>query len=258
MKRIMSSILALLVLLGGLLWLIYAFQGHLLYPAPQTPPPATLPSHAQKLALEQSYAYLMLPAVDHQPAAAVIFTHGNAETAEMWLGEFETLREAGLAVLLVEYPGYGHAGGSPNLSSIKNTMLAAFDAISEHPAIDRKRIIAYGRSIGGGAAALLAKHRPVAALALESTFSTLAQLVKEKGFPSFLLKDRYNNLEVVAALEVPLYLYHGKEDDLIPFAHAQQLAAVAKDLTFHQEACGHNDCPRHWGRFLVFVEHKVK
>lgn len=182
-----------------------------------------------------------------------MFTHGNAETAQLWLNQFEPLRQAGMAVLLLEYPGYGEAAGTASLKSIEKVMLQAFDDMAARKDIDAQRIIAHGRSIGGGAAGLLAAQRPVAALSFESTFSSLPKLVSEKGLPGFLVLDRYDNVAVVQALEVPVFIYHGQQDALIPIAHAQRLLAVAKHGQIFTADCGHNDCPRPWAAYLLFL-----
>ena len=41
------------------------------------------------------------------PAPAVIVAHGNGELIDFLPAEFAPLRQMGLGVLLVEYPGYG-------------------------------------------------------------------------------------------------------------------------------------------------------
>ena len=49
--------------------------------------------------------------------------------------EFEPLRDAGIGVLLVEYPGYGRSAGRPSEDSITATMLAAYDSGRRRPAL---------------------------------------------------------------------------------------------------------------------------
>jgi pimeloyl-ACP methyl ester carboxylesterase len=240
----------LLILLGCALCLVlvflayvYVFQEKLLYPAPRTVLPNTLPVGIEKVELAHGYG-LYLKARTDAPGPLLIFTHGNGETAYFWKDEFEALRQAGIAVLLLEYPGYAGAAGDPNLASIQGGILSAFDNLSKRPEIDAGKVIAYGRSIGSGAATLLAAQRPLVALCLEAPFSSLARLVKEKGYPPFLLKDRYDNEAIVRQLEIPLFLYHGSRDVLIPLSHSETLAEAGKDVTLIVADCGHNDCPR--------------
>ena len=233
----------------------YAFQNKLLYPAPNYPVLEKLPAYAKKITLGDSYGYLLTSENNSaKPSPLVIFSHGNGELIDMWVSRFQPLLNNNIAVLLVEYPGYGVADGETSLVTINETMLNAYDTVSTLPYIDENKIIAYGRSIGGGAAALLAKQRPLMALALESTFSDLPSLVAEKFPLSFLLKDRYNNTEIVAALNIPIFIYHGVKDQIIPFSHAKILKKAAKMSTFYSEVCGHNDCPRKWQAFILFLQ----
>ena len=154
-------------------------------------------------------------------------------------------------MLLVEYPGYAGAAGKPDQVSIRETMLAAYDKLASRPDIDAKRIVGYG-SLGGGALSELARSRPLAAVAYESSFTTLAALVKEKGFPAFLLRDRFNNEDITVLATTPVFVFHGTEDSVIPFHHARGLAAAGAHVRLYSAQCGHNDCPRTWKQLLEF------
>ncbi len=243
-----------LVLVGLVL---FAFQRRLLYPAPSLGLPATLPAGVEKMEFSDGYG-LLLTAAKHESdrRPVLIFAHGNGETAFLWHDQFGEILAAGVSVLLVEYPGYGGAPGKPSLGSITRAIVAAYDAIASRPDVDHDAIIAYGRSIGGGAAAILARERKVAVLGLESTFSSMSELVAEHGYPRFLLRDRYDNERIVGALRIPIFLHHGVHDTIIPLAHAERLERVAHDGILTTAGCGHNNCPRPWGAFLAFLRSK--
>jgi len=256
---LLSVIGSLIGIVAIALALLYLGQDRLLYPAPPSRVPEVLPPDTSMLTLESGYALLQsAPADGHdEPRPLLIFTHGNGETAQMWLGAFGPLLARGISVLVVEYPGYGGAPGRPTRKTIEKTMLAAYDAAVKLPGVDPSRIVGYGRSIGGGAMGLLAGRRPLAALCLESSFTTLHELLAEKGLPVFLLRDRYDTAEVLAQLDIPVFLYHGRHDTLIPFHHSERLAGLATEATLLPADCGHNDCPRPWGPLLSFLEEKV-
>ena len=118
-----------------------------------------------------------LPAIRDSTTArspALIFTHGNAELIDDWLLPLEPLRQMGVSLLLVEYPGYGRSEGVPNETTIVHTVVDAYDWLAARDDVDGNRIVAMGRSLGGGPAAALTHRRQVAALVLESTFSSVA------------------------------------------------------------------------------------
>jgi pimeloyl-ACP methyl ester carboxylesterase len=64
-------------------------------------------------------------------------------------------------------------------------------------------------------------------------------------FPSGLvLKHRFESEQKLPSLRVPHLLGHGRRDTLIPFRHADRLAAVSKSaqLTrYVSDEAGHND-----------------
>lgn len=242
----------------ALVGLLYTGQRSLLYPAPAGVVPEQLPSGIERVDFEPGYGFLLAPkerTVERAPL--IIYAHGNAELALWSVDAFDAPLKRGFAVLIVEYPGYGGAPGDPTFESIRGTILAAYDAMVARPDIDPDRIIAYGRSMGGAAASLLASERPVAALGLESTFSSLPELVEDFYVPGALVRDRFDNLSIVATLDIPVFVFHGSLDSVIPVEHGIALSGAGKDVTYLEAACGHDDCIGPWPEFMDFVERKV-
>jgi uncharacterized protein len=194
-----------------------------------------------------------LPARQPGRAPLIMNTHGNGELIDQWAERVGPLRDAGFGVLRVEYPGYGRSGGKPSDESITATMLAAYDWAARDPRVDAARIVAHGRSMGGGAAGQLAKHRPVAAVVLESTYTSLAAMVRAHGVPDFLVATRLDTLTALAAYHGPLLILHGERDMVIPVSHARAMAAVYPRARLVIEDCGHNDCPPQWELVLGFL-----
>ncbi|HSX59795.1 MAG TPA: alpha/beta hydrolase [Tahibacter sp.] len=176
------------------------------------------------------------------PAPALLFFHGNGETVDEHLQSFDALRALGLHVLLVELPGYAGADGQPGFQSLVEVSTAAYDWLAQQPLVDRARIVALGRSIGGAPAAELSRHRPLAALVLLSTFASTADLANDHYLPSWLVRDPFDSAARIAAFPQGVLLMHGDHDTLIPPAHARKLAAASPRTQLHREACGHNDC----------------
>ena len=247
-------IAAVLGLVGlGLIGAWMGLQRRVIYPRPQRPEPPQLPAGAETVWLGQDReieSWFLQPAAS-TPFPVVMFMHGNGELIDDHVAALAPLTREGVGVLLVEYPGYGRSGGSPNERSITAAVVAAFDYLSVQPQVDAERIVAYGRSIGGGAACALGAVRPVAALVLESTFTRLGDLMP-RFVPRALMLDRFDNLTVVASGGSPVLVLHGERDRIIPFNHGEALARAA-GTTPVAMACGHNDCPtplREISRFL--------
>jgi pimeloyl-ACP methyl ester carboxylesterase len=233
--------------------LMFAVQRRLAFPGVRRDSPrptATAPAGARQVWLETSFgrveAWFRPVAGAASTAPSVLFAHGNGELIEDWQAPMESLRNQGVNALLVEFPGYGHSEGSPSRESIRETFNEAFDWLVREGGVDVDRIVAYGRSLGGGAAADLSLDRPVRALALQSTFSSAVEVAREMFLPGFMVRDRFDNRRAVAAFGGPVLLMHGPQDEVISYEHAERLASVRPGLRVTQIACGHNDCGPVW------------
>lgn len=259
MLKTVAAIAIVAALIATAYWaLLFFAQRSMLFPAPPLGGAPPRPAFAEQVWLKTTFgrveAWYLPPAGESaRPSPLLMFTHGNGELIDYWPEEFEPARERGLAVLLVEYPGYGRSEGSPSEASITESMLAAYDWAATHPRIDKARIIPYGRSLGGGAAAIVAKARPVPALILESAFSSVAAFAAGFAAPQFLLRDRFDSVAAIAEFKGPVLIVHGDRDDIVPPSHAQALANASKNVTLRFLPCGHNDCRRPWPEVLAFL-----
>jgi pimeloyl-ACP methyl ester carboxylesterase len=67
------------------------------------------------------------------------------------------------------------------------------------------------------------------------------------------VRDRFDNLEGVRRLKVPLLILHGRHDRIVPVAHAKALHAAQPASELVLMPCGHNDCPRSWSTIERFL-----
>jgi uncharacterized protein len=229
----------------GYLCALFFKQGLLIYPGAHITvgraPPKAIGLVPLEIAIPQGHVEaFFLPASSpggRQPI--VIFAHGNGEVIDYWVSALSGFQERGIGVLLVEYPGYGRSTGSPSESSIRAAVDAAYDRIAADPRVDRTRIFGFGQSLGGGAICLLARDRPLRALILQSTFTSLDTFTARYWAPSFLLRDHFDNLSAVVHFSGPILVIHGREDAVIPWRQGQELAAASRHSTFKLYECGH-------------------
>jgi fermentation-respiration switch protein FrsA (DUF1100 family) len=256
-----------LLLYGLYVFYFYAGQRSMMFPLHLIgPPPASFLAHnATDLSIQthagRVEAWLLWPhdgeaalLNSRPPYPLVIIGHGNGEIIDYWVEAVEPLRSRGMAVLLVEYPGYGRSAGVPTQDSIVEVFVAAYDAAVAHEQIDEGRVVFFGRSVGGGAVAQLAVQRPSAGLVLFSTFSSVRAMAASYRLPGFLARDPFDTQAVVAAYSRPILLLHGTQDPIIPFVHAQRLQAAAPHAELRPLPCGHNDCVRDWDSFWASLD----
>lgn len=241
----LTVLLAAGALYGAFLCVLFLKQGSFIYPGTQIrvdPAPPRAPG-VEPLSITTPRGVsesLFLPASaggGQQPL--VIFAHGNGEVIDYWVSALHGFRERGIGVLLVEYPGYGRSTGSPSETSIRAAMDAAYDRIVADPRVDRTRIFGFGQSLGGGAICLLARDRPLRALILQSTFTSLDGFTSRYWAPAFLLRDHFDNLSSVRHFPGPVLVIHGREDQLIPWQEGRRLASASPNSTFRLYECGH-------------------
>ena len=189
---------------------------------------------------------------------AVIFSHGNGELIDYCATEFLPYTEMGIDLLLVEYPGYGRSKGRPSQKTIGEVMTIAYDWLKDREDIDSDKIFAHGRSVGGGASCELAKNRNVRALILQSIFTDAKQFAAPYFLPSFLVRDKFENIDVVKSFDGPVLIIHGKHDEMISYKNAVELSEAAKNATLITYDCRHNDCPpdiyQYWKDIQKFLE----
>jgi fermentation-respiration switch protein FrsA (DUF1100 family) len=260
-RRLIVAGVVIFVFVAGGFIATWAVQRYVTFPRP--PPTATDPTALAAAKGERVWldadgdrveAWLLPAPQSATPGALVIYAHGNGELIDMRAREFAPLRDAGFAVMLVEFPGYGRSEGSPSEESVTAALVAAFDWAVASKRFDARRVVGYGRSLGGGAIAQLAARRPLAALLLESTFENLEEVVMGYGVPRWLLLNHFDTRSVLREYRGPVLVLHGTRDHVFASEHARALASIAPNATLHLEPCGHNDCPRQWELVLSFLE----
>ncbi|NVK21854.1 MAG: alpha/beta fold hydrolase [Kangiellaceae bacterium] len=199
---------------------------------------------------------------DGQHYPVILLAHGNGNIIDDWAGRMDFMRQQGFAIVLAEYPGYGRSQGRPSYQTIKQAMRSAYQWIEHNPQLDKDNIVFVGRSMGGGAVLTLVEDgvNPKA-LILMSTYSSIADLAKSRGLPSFLVRDPFDNVSALAKYQGPSYLIHGVADKTVPISMLHQLRVVAHDASYKIYDTAHSDTPDDWSQFwqdaLAFVRPKI-
>ncbi|NKB88302.1 MAG: alpha/beta fold hydrolase [Acidobacteria bacterium] len=242
--------------------LIWAVQRNLLFPAPPASVGRRAPHDSVRVELSTPAGPMeawFLPADGDPtvPGPAILFAHGNGEIIDYLPDTFDGARSAGFGVLLIEYPGYGRNPGRPTEASVRRVMTEGFDWLATQPEVDPERIIAYGRSLGGGAVGALLTQRRPAAVILQSTFRSIRHMARRLLVPGFLVRDPFDTIHSLTQHAGPLLLIHGDRDDVVPIGESEALHAAFPDSEYVVLPCGHNDCPtswpEHWEMVLGFL-----
>ena len=242
----------ILAILAYVAWcaILYSYQDRLLWPTDLTHPQAARPKEAEVVSLPierggavESWFISAKPDERGKPAPSVIYFHGNAELIDEQDRIVLGYAKIGVSVFLPEYRGYGRSAGKPSEKDIAADMARFYDLLIRRSDVDPSRIVFHGRSVGGGVASDLAIRRAPAALILESTFTSIARMATKFGAPPFLLKHPFRTDRVVAALDVPMLIFHGTRDTVVPVSNGRQLHQLARRGTYIEYNSDHNDFP---------------
>jgi len=162
-------------------------------------------------------------------APAILYLHGNDVNISgvQDIAHAYRLHSMGYNLLMMDYRGYGKStGGEPSEAKVYEDAEAAWAYLVKRVG-SPKRIFIYGHSLGGAIAIDLAVHHPEAAgLIAESTFTNMTDMGKReyKYLPvEWLLNQRFESLDKVGQLKMPVLYIHGTKDKLIPYKMSEAL-----------------------------------
>jgi pimeloyl-ACP methyl ester carboxylesterase len=78
-------------------------------------------------------------------------------------------------------------------------------------------------------------------LLLAAPPASLRPFAHERLLPSLLLRDRFDNVELIKGYAGPTLVLHGRNDSIMPFLHGQQVAAAAPQGQLVALEADHND-----------------
>jgi len=176
-------------------------------------------------------------------APAILYLHGVRWNLTGQLFRIEQLHAMGYSVLAVDYRGFGQSRGDlPSEATVYEDAQVAWERFAQLQPDRNKRLI-FGHSLGGAVAVELAADlsrqaqkngSPSAArgLILESTFTSLgdvAAVVADTALPvRWLLSQKFDSIDKIDQVGMPLLLVHGQDDRYVPPRFSQQLYEAAQ------------------------------
>jgi len=160
----------------------------------------------------------------------VLLLHGNAGNIAHRAGRLRALNQLGWGVLLLEYRGYGGNAGSPSEAGLVMDAQAGLAAL-RRLGVSANRTLLWGESLGTGLAVRLGSENAVAAVLLDSPYTSIADAAARQ-YPFVpvrqLLKDRFESVSRVPGIAAPILVMQGSADRLVPPAMGRAIAAAAK------------------------------
>lgn len=196
---------------------------------------------------------------------AAVLVHG-------WVGDRSDLHvvetalvyeRAGYNVLMLDLRGHGGSGGERVTLGYREArdVRGALSWMEER-GFDPEEVVLHGWSMGGAAVLRAAPGTGVAAVVEESAYADLPPLLRERipevsGLPAFFTPGIFLMGRLFLGIDpwavrpeeeakqlfregVPFMIIHSRDDEVVPFEHAESLAAAHPDATFWEvEGYGH-------------------
>ena len=164
-----------------------------------------------------------------------IFFHGNSGNITERSWQLNIFKDLGIQALKFDYRGFGSSDGKINsVDEIYQDSEAVLKFLSTNYNIPYENIFLWGRSLGGGIASKLASQYPLKGMIIESSYSRLEYLLSD--FPILNLAPNFiykyfdlNNTENLKTINSPILIIHSKDDDIIPYSHAEEILAHAPE-----------------------------
>lgn len=251
----MTSLLWFVVRLGGIYVVLgvvlYLFQGRFIFPAGgsiwRTPAEKGWAYESLELAVDGHVTHAWFIPAEGQARGTVLFSHGNGGTMAGRLESVEVFRDLGFDTLIYDYGGYGESTGRASQKRCCEDIRAMWSHLTEEKGVAPRRIVLFGRSLGGGVSADLAPEVEPGAVILESTFTSTVDVAKQSFlFMLFPLRQfarhPFDSAAKVPQINAPLLIVHSRDDDLIPFAQGRKLYDLAGEPKAFLEIRGnHNE-----------------
>jgi fermentation-respiration switch protein FrsA (DUF1100 family) len=162
---------------------------------------------------------------------ALLFLHGNAGNASYRIQNGDVLRTMGIDVLLLEYRGYGRSGGEISEEGLYEDARAGLAYLVEDRGIPERRIVVFGRSLGGAVAVDVAQDRDLAGVILESTFSSAWDAADALfDLPvGWIAWGLFESDRKIGRVRAPLLFIHGDRDEVIHYPVGMRLFEAAPE-----------------------------
>ena len=202
--------------------------------APTTADSIQSTSPVKETSAAQQVEMWWLPHPD-KTAPTLLYFHGTFRNLPQNLRKINALREAGFAVLAVEYRGWGRSTPiTPSEKSILQDADLAFAELQRREPRAAQRVL-YGHSMGSGVAVDVASRYSApaeyGALILESAITSFTDVAREAGFFASLLAtfntQRFASIDKITAVKAPVLMIHGMLDTTVPIVLGQKLFAAA-------------------------------
>jgi uncharacterized protein len=159
----------------------------------------------------------------------VIYFHGNKENINRYAKFADNFTKHGYEVWMEDYPGFGKSIGERNEVILYHQAAKIYTmAVSKY---NKEQVVIFGKSFGTGIAAQLASVKDCRQLILETPYYSIPDLFGCYAplYPTANMTNyKIPSSEFLEKVKVPITIFHGTDDGVIPYRCAVKLKTVLK------------------------------
>jgi pimeloyl-ACP methyl ester carboxylesterase len=154
----------------------------------------------------------------------IFYLHGNSGSLGTWGDISSKYTNLNYDVFILDYRSFGKSGGTINSESqlFEDNQLMYNELRKRY---NEENIIILGHSIGTGLASKLASENKPKYLILLSPYYSLTDMMLQRYpfAPTFLLKYKFATHDYLEECTMPITIFHGNTDEVIPFESSIKL-----------------------------------
>ena len=170
------------------------------------------------------------------PKGAVLYFHGRSgNLANYWDKFAGQFLEKNYDVIMMDYRSFGKSYGILSEKNLLKDAEIIYKYANHH--YEANQIVLYGCSLGTGIATYVASKHAAKLLVLEAPYISILHLAHQqfaiipKKILELCVKYPLRTDRWIQEVKIPIEIFHGKNDELIPYQHGEYLYNLGKKTT---------------------------
>lgn len=187
---------------------------------------------------EKNLSIIQFTVPDSVCKGVVLYFHGNRKNIERYAPSAVNFTRNKYEVWMIDYPGFGKSTGKRTEQILYADAATLYKMARAR--FSKDSIIIYGKSIGTGIASQLASVKDCKRLILETPYYSIETMMSHYAFIypiSLMTNYHFPNDKYFKKIEVPVTLFHGTKDEIIPYSQSVKLVkenALANLITIEK------------------------
>jgi pimeloyl-ACP methyl ester carboxylesterase len=164
-----------------------------------------------------------------QSKGVIFYLHGNAGSLNEWGEVASTYLRFQYDIFMIDYRGYGKSEGTiTDEVQLLHDVQQAYNYLLK--SYEEREVIVLGYSLGSGFAAKIAAANQPRMLIMQAPYYSLTEVMRHSYpfLPTFLLKYKLSTKDALPDCKMPIVMFHGDQDEVIPYAQSLKLKELLK------------------------------